>query len=80
MFSSQLGSGLSSSSATWTITPHSTSTVYYMVNDGSLGAHTPSSDAYCGVRPSIVIKSGIKITGGTGYIGGDTNSPFEISE
>ncbi len=35
---------------------------------------------YYGIRPSISLKSGIKITGGTGYVGGDTNSPFEISE
>ncbi len=79
MFSSQLGSGYSSSSNIWTITPYSTSNVRYIFDIGSLYSHSPSSGTYGG-RPSIVIKSGIKITGGTGYVGGDTNSPFEISE
>ena len=79
MFSSQLGSGYSTSSDMWTVTPNSTSIVRYVNNYGFLYGNWPSGSAY-GVRPSITLKSGIKITGGTGYVGGDTNSPFEISE
>ena len=79
MFSDQLGSGYSSSSNIWTITPYSSSYVRLVNLYGNQNGHSPSSNAN-GVRPSIVIKSGIKITGGTGYFGGDTNSPFEISE
>ena len=79
MFSSQLGSGYSSSSNMWTVTPHATSNVRNVNYNGALGYRSPSSNAR-GVRPSINLKSGIKIIGGTGYVGGDTNSPFEISE
>ena len=79
MFSSQLGSGKSSSSYIWIITPRSTSLVRNVGSSGYLSHDLPSREAF-GVRPSINLKSGIKITGGTGYVGGDTNSPFEISE
>ena len=79
MFSAQLGSGYSSSSHIWTITPYSASFVRYVGYYGTLSNVSPSSHAF-GVRPSINLKSGIKITGGTGYVGGNTNSPFEISE
>ena len=79
MLSAQLGSGYSSSSNIWTVTPSSASFVRSVSNGGYLDDNSPSSYA-CGVRPSINLKSGIKITGGTGYVGGDTNSPFEISE
>ncbi|MBR7042108.1 MAG: hypothetical protein IKI04_01260, partial [Bacilli bacterium] len=79
MFSSQLGSGYSTSSNMWIITPYSTSNVRNVNYIGYLNYYSPSSDAY-GVRPSVNLKSGIKITGGTGYVGGDVNSPFEISE
>jgi hypothetical protein len=79
MFSSQLGSGYSTSSYMWTVTPSSTSAVRLVDIYGSLLNSSPSRDAL-GVRPSINLKSGIKITGGTGYVGGDVNSPFEISE
>ena len=78
MFSSQLGSGYSTSSHMWTTTPYSTSYVRYISNNGLL-SYAPASYSN-GVRPSINLKSGIKITGGTGYVGGETNSPFEISE
>jgi hypothetical protein len=79
MFSSQLGSGYSTSSNMWLITPYSTSVMRLVDNHGFLNYYSPSSNAF-GVRPSINLKSGIKITGGTGYVGGDVNSPFEISE
>ena len=51
----------------------------YIFSDGDLGLRSPTTITYA-VRPSITLKSGIKITGGTGYVGGETNSPFEISE
>ena len=76
MFSSQLGTG---SNYYLTLTPYSTTYVRRVYGNGTLGSNAASSEAY-GVRPSITLKSGIKITGGTGYVGGDTNSPFEISE
>ena len=79
MFSAQLGSVYSSSSYMWPITPHSTSNVRIVANGGLPDNYSPSSRAF-GVRPSINLKSDIKITGGTGYVGGNTNSPFEISE
>ena len=79
MFSSQLGSGYSTSSDMWTVTPYSTSGMRYVDKYGILSVDLPSSYAL-GVHPSITLKSGIKITGGTGYVGGDVNSPFEISE
>ena len=79
MFSSQLGSGYSSSSHIWTTTPSSASDVRRVSSYGALGDYSPSGQMG-GVRPSINLKSGIKITGGTGYVGGETNSPFEISE
>ena len=79
MFSSQLGSGYSSSSDMWLITPYSTSSVRLVNYLGHFNYDAPASYSN-GVRPSINLKSGIKITGGTGYVGGDTNSPFEISE
>ena len=85
MFSAQLGSGFTSSINIWTITPFAESEppyykyVRYVRNSGGNGYSQPSSSSQ-GVRPSITLKSGIKITGGTGYVGGETNSPFEISE
>ena len=78
MFSTQLGSGYSSSSGIWIMTPQSASSMCYTFNSDLLNGSSISSSY--GVRPSIVIKSGIKITSGTGYVGGSTNSPLEISE
>ncbi len=65
MFSAQLGSGYSSSSVIWLITPSSSSTVRYVNDNGLLGTPNPSSRAY-GARPSINLKSSVKITGGDG--------------
>ena len=85
MFSAQLGSRYSSSSYNsspsyiWLITPYSASHVRFVDSGGNLGLNSPTSTTR-GARPSITLKSGIKITGGTGYVGGETNSPFEISE
>ena len=73
MFASQQGSGLSSSSNMWLITPYSSSGVFGVSNKGSASNKTPSSAR--GVRPSINLSSAVKITGGTGL----KNDPFELS-
>ena len=80
MFSAQLGSQSSSSSDIWTITPQSSSYVWMVYSPNNSDYIYPNSSYSYGVRPSITLKAGIKITGGTGYVGGETNSPFEISE
>ena len=61
----------------WVITASGSSNVR-TVSDNYVGNVNPANEE--NVRPSITLKSGIKITGGTGYVGGETNSPFEISE
>ena len=76
MFSSQLDGG---TSMIWLITPYGSSRVRSIVGNGTIDLNEATSDSF-GVRPTITLKSTIKITGGTGYVGGDTNSPFEISE
>ncbi len=74
MFASQQGSGYSSSSYMWLMNPYSTSYVWD-VNNGGYGNLNSPTDAYGG-RPSINLKSNIKITGGIGT----KENPFEISE
>ena len=74
MFASQQGNGSSSSSRMWLMNPYSTSNVWYVDNDGG-GTYTSASNTYGG-RPSINLKSNIKITGGNGK----KENPFEISE
>lgn len=83
MFSSQLAGGKSTSKEMSLITPlyNSTTTgnVYEVSQYGAL-SHIVVGSSTVAVRPTITLKNGIKITGGTGYVGGSTNSPFEISE
>ena len=79
MFSSQLSGDSSSANDIWTITPFTSTHVCFVNSVNSVSSGSFSSRTYA-VRPSITLKAGIKITGGTGYVGGDTNSPFEISE
>ena len=59
--------------AMWLITPYSSSIVRGMISDGRLDSSSPGSSAI-GARPSIVIKSGTKITGGSGFI----NDPYIV--
>ena len=73
MFASQQGSGNSSSSDMWLMNPASTWNVWYVRNYGESGSNA-SSHTYGG-RPSINLKSSIKITGGNGT----KENPFEIS-
>ena len=74
MFASQQGSGYSSSSAMWLMNPYSTSNVWDVSYFGNGSSYSPT-DTYGG-RPSINLKSNIKITGGNGT----KEEPFEISE
>ena len=74
MFASQQESGYSSSSYMWLMNPYSTSNVWNVYNDGSGNSYSPSNSS--GGRPSINLKSNIKITGGNGT----KDNPFEISE
>ncbi len=62
MFSAQLGSGYRSSSDIWLINPQSSSFVRYV--DYACFLREGSSSQ--GVRPSINLKSGVKITSGDG--------------
>ncbi len=75
MFASQQESGYSSSSAMWLMNPYSTSDVWY-VNDNGSGGYYHSPTTTRGGRPSINLKSNIKITGGKGT----KDNPFELSE
>ena len=74
MFASQQGSGYSSSSWIWLMNPNSTSSVWFVDNGGYGGNNSPTLTN--GGRPSINLKSNIKITGGNGT----KDNPFEISE
>ena len=56
----------------WTLTPYSTSYVRY-VGDNGYANHSSPSNAY-GVRPSINLKSSIKIVGGDGTI----DNPYRL--
>ena len=64
------------SNTSWQITPTPDKVRY--TSTGFLYAGLVSGRT--AVHPTLTLKSTIKITGGTGYVGGDTNSPFEISE
>ena len=57
----------------WTLTPYSSSYVWYVSNYGRAYSGSPSSNSY-GVRPSVNLKSNVKIINGDGTL----NSPFEI--
>ena len=74
MFASQQGSGWSLSSNMWLMNPKSTSRVWLVDSFGYGNSLGPSATS--GGRPSINLKSNIKITGGKGT----KYNPFEISE
>ena len=57
----------------WTLTPYSTSYVRYVNNSGYAGSNSPS--AANGVRPSINLKSSIKIVDGDGTV----SNPYRLS-
>ena len=56
----------------WTLTPYSSSRVWYVNSNGVANNNNPSY-AY-GVRPSVNLKSNVQIVNGDGTL----NSPFEI--
>ena len=74
MFASQQGSGSSSSSSMWLMNPYDTLYVWLVYDVGD--ANISSASSTFGGRPSINLKSNIKITGGNGT----KDNPFEISE
>ena len=74
MFTSQQGEGYSTSSTIWTITPNSSSIVWYVYQSGVALSSNPFSALY-GARPSLFLNSNVKITGGLGT----KESPFEIA-
>ncbi len=57
----------------WTLTPYSTSVVWYVNCDGNAYSYGPSN-AY-GVRPSINLKSSVKIVDGDGTV----SNPYRLS-
>ena len=57
----------------WTLTPYSTSSVRYVYSDGGASFNT-SASAY-GVRPSINLKSSVKIVDGDGTI----DNPYRLN-
>ena len=75
MFSSQQVSGSSTSWCMWLMNPYSTSLVWFVNGLGDSYIFMPSSDFTYAARPSINLKSSIKITGGKGT----KENPFEIS-
>ena len=57
----------------WTLTPYSTSSVRYVSNGGSASNYSPSNAH--GVRPSINLKSSVKIVDGNGTI----DNPYRLN-
>ncbi len=74
MFSAQLGSGSSSSSNIWLITPYISMYARFVHSDGNLYYATTSSNANT-VRPSIYLKSEVIISSGSGT----KEEPYEIA-
>ncbi len=77
MFAAQVERGIEPNNI-WTLTPYSNQYIRLVTPNGQLISYQPSNTY--GIRPTLTLKRTIKITGGTGYVGGNTNSPFEISE
>lgn len=74
MFSTQFGSGYDSSTNTWLMTKYGGSNVWYVNNYGRARSSSPTTSN--GARPSMYLKSDVKITGGKGM----ENDPYEISQ
>ena len=58
----------------WTLTPYSSSNVRYVGYSGNAGNTSPSSNSY-GARPSINLKSSVKIVDGDGTI----DNPYRLN-
>ena len=74
MFASQQGIGSSNSKVMWLINPFSSSNVWNVSDGGTANYLSPSRSF--GARPSVNLKSTIKITGGNGT----KESPFILGE
>ena len=76
MFASQQDEGYNSSSNMWLISPHNVSYGWNILNNG-MGSYsnTIPSDNTAAARPSLYLKSTVKITGGDGT----KSNPFTIS-
>lgn len=57
----------------WTLTPYSSSNMRYLTQYGSEGNYTPNSEY--GVRPSLNLKSNVKIVDGDGTV----DNPYRLS-
>ncbi len=76
MFSAQLGEGNSTSTPIWLITTNSNSTSpVWDVETGGEVASFFFTFTKCGIRPSINLKSGVKIAGGSGT----EDDPYTVS-
>ena len=73
MFASQQGDGYDTSNKIWLMTPYSSSSKWYVDGYG-LGSHYSLSNTL-GTRPSLYLKSTVKITGGSGT----KSNPFTIA-
>ena len=58
----------------WTLTPYSSSNVWCVFNDGYVFYYSPAGNSY-GVRPSINLKSSVRIVDGDGTI----NNPYRLN-
>ena len=76
MFASQQGSGSYASSSMWLMNPYDISNVWNVSNNGGDNYYNPTNTNTkpYGGRPSINLKSSIKITGGNGT----KENPFDI--
>ena len=74
MFSSQFGDGSGSSTNTWLMTIYSSSYVWGVYNYGRADYDGPTSSR--GVRPSMYLKSDVKIVSGSGM----PHDPYVITQ
>ena len=74
MFSTQFGDGYSSSTITWLMTKYTGSYVWRV--NGNDDARHLSPTGSVGVRPSMYLKSDVKIVSGNGM----PHDPYEISQ
>ena len=80
MFSSQISDSFKADDE-WTLTPYSSSGINKINNYNSVSSTESSTDYSTlkkAVRPIITLRSTIKITGGSGYVGGNVSNPYEI--
>ena len=64
MFATQQSGGYSNSTAMWLINRYSTSSIWIVYNSGD--GNNRDSTSTCGARPTVHLKSGVRIISGTG--------------